>query len=158
MNKMKFKLHLDAVNYFKSMKKIPKDWKKWHTYYICLMVGFENQSLSNRTLDQKTEFYETFPEEFRSHQPKIIAKLIHSELIRKGRNLNDSSLDPRIMKDVMLNLLDHKNDKRITNEAIDLMNMYADEGFKTIKREIIKTDNFQSFLFSYYEKYMKDQN
>ncbi len=51
------------------------------------------------------------------------------------------------MKDVMLNLLDHKNDKRITNDAINLMNMYADEGFQTIKREIIQTDNFQSFLF-----------
>ncbi len=86
MNKMKFKLHLDAVNYFKSMKKIPKDWKKMAYILPCLMVGLKINHCQIELWIKKLNFMKHFLKSFDHTNQKIIAKLIHSELLRKGRN------------------------------------------------------------------------
>ena len=155
---MKFRLHPDVDQYFHRMKNKPDEWKKWHTYYLCLMVGFDETMLSNRKLTTKDEFLEKFIEEFRTEQPKIIACLIYAELKRQGNIQNNSDIDTRAMKDTMLTLLDHRNENRLKDEAIDLMNKYADHGFLTIENKINNTDDFPTFLVSYYSEFMEPFN
>lgn len=147
---MSFQLPKESRDYFKYLLKRSDGGACFNTlfdlYYFCLMVGLKRKNLGLESDLEGDKFVDRYISDYQNQADLIAGLLINAELTRKGIEKDDRS---SIEKE-MLRLLDHQSPSRLSEEAINVLNLYAAEGFKAIREEIVPPQTLEEFLVLYY--------
>jgi len=157
---MVFILSENALKYFAKLKKASTSGyfeTTWDQYYICLMAGFRTGNLQSENDNKKGQsFAKNFIKDYIPQKYEIIATLILSEIRRKGIDLTDDITTRASVRTMMLELLDQSSATSLSTDGHKLMNEYAEGGFEEIHEIIYEPREFDLFLETYYQHFMKD--
>jgi hypothetical protein len=154
---MSFRLSNGAREYFIDMLGSAK-LRLWDPYYLCLLAGFihgkitvdpkEDDGLGGTILGRETEFIDKFIIEYEPHKWSILGALAAAEIERRGIDV-DSEKDVRL---ALLSLFDSGNPQHLSTEGFELLNLYAESGFRYIRSSIVGSDDFPLFMKNYIDK------
>lgn len=147
---MSFQLPKESRDYFKHLLKRSDGGACFSTlfdlYYFCLMMGFSKKSLGSDTELEGDKFIEKYTSDYQNQADVIAGLLINAELTRKGIEKDDRSS----IEHEMLRLLDHQSPSRLSEEGINLLNLYACSGFKAVRDELGPPQSLEEFLVFYH--------
>lgn len=138
---MSFKISSDAK---KMCDRINREsttgkFEMWDFYYLCLMVGLIKMKMAEAT--DKSEFAKTFTSSINPFKHHIIGAIVGSELDRQGMDATKENI-MNILKEVV----DETANNKLSNHGLDLIDSYAEGGFRFIKQEYPSPVELSDFL------------
>ncbi|MCY7949366.1 MULTISPECIES: hypothetical protein [Bacillus] len=144
---MGFKLPKEAREYFKLIDQKDNKFKTiFDKYYLCLMVGLSNEKLGKQDEYESADFVEGYPQAYADKAPLITGLLINAEMERQGINSEDRTS----VEGLILQLIDNDSSTKLSEKGMELLNSYAAGGMSTIRDNIPKTSEIETFLVYYH--------
>lgn len=152
---MSFKMVKEAERYYKMVDERrdggAKYKFKFDFYYLCLMAGLNfrtrGDSQQKEELQKAEPFVNYYIELYRDKADLIAGLLIDAEMDRKGIEPEDKN---GIQK-LMLTLIDHMSNTKLSTAGIELLNLYSVGGFNLLKDAIPATSELEVFLVRYHQ-------
>ncbi|WP_163853510.1 hypothetical protein [Paenibacillus elgii] len=144
---MGFKMPKDAREYFKLIDRGNFRFKiMYDKYFICLMMGLKCGRLGSSEQLESGDFLDYYPELYADKSDLIIGLLIDAEMRRQGIVAEDR---PGV-ESLILKLISHNSNTRLSEQGVELLNLYAAYGLDVIRDKITKTAELETFLVHYY--------
>ncbi|WP_214875256.1 hypothetical protein [Exiguobacterium sp. CH10] len=144
---MGFKLPREAREYYKLIDQKENRFKLlFDKYYLCLLIGLNNNKLGKQSEYEIADFIEGYPQSYTGKFPLIIGLLINSEMERQGINAEDRSS----VEELILQLIETDSSTKLSEKGFELLNSYAAGGMNIIKDNIPKTGDIEIFLVAYH--------
>jgi hypothetical protein len=144
---MGFKMPKDAREYFKLIDKSDFKFKiMFEKYYMCLMIGLKYAKLGQSNKSEAGDFIDYYPEIYADKSDLIIGLLIDAEMRRQDISAEDR---PGV-EGLILKLINHNSNTRLSEHGIELLNLYAVFGLEVIREKISKTAEMETLLVHYF--------
>ena len=145
---MGFSMSDDAKKYFNKLdeSKHGKFRVQFDFYYLCLIAGLLNETPSEC---KGEKFVDEFPGIYIGQREQIIGLLIATQINRDKIDIENRERIERLM----LKLVKPDSPTRLSSDGENLMNQYAENGFRRIFEKIpTPPSNLDTFLVSYCER------
>ena len=116
-------------------------------YYICLMLGFARGRTDEEPDLEPSEFYRSFPADYKESGYFVSALLIATEVIYNEVNVSDEGE----LENLITKIIDPQAESKLSDYGIDLLNIYASVGMDIIKSEMLEHINLEEFYQEYFE-------
>ena len=149
-----FVLPKDARDFFKHVLKRTEGGAKLDTmfdaYYLCVVAGLDRRLLGRAEDLEGDRFIEKYPTDYQAQADVLAGLLINAELERKGIDGDDRGT----IEQEMLLLLDSQSPTRLSEKGMELLNLYAASGFKSIQADLVPPQSLEEFLVFYHDYWM----
>lgn len=147
---MSFRLSEEARDYFDDIEKTSSTGEfdsMWDKYYFAAMIGIKARERVPTNEEPNTDpFVENVIEDYQEQKFEIYSALIMAEIERqhipKGK-------EDEIRK-LMLGILDSSDPTRLSDEGKQLLNCYAEHGYKILQDAGPAPTEFDEFLRKYH--------
>jgi len=148
---MAFILSNNGRNYFESINNRKDGGKKFDymfdIYYIGLLVGFSIIKLGDESDLEDEEFVKNYPGNYESISKLISGLLINAEMKRRDIQKKDRKSIERLIVDLI-----SKKALGLSEEGMNLLNLYSAGGMNYIKDNIPLTDKLETFIVYVYKE------
>ena len=149
---MSFRLSTEARSYYRQIneKSTTNELDTlWDRYYLSAMAGIKDRS---RVPDDEEpgpdqEFVDDVIQDYESQKYEIYSSLIVAEINREGIPWEEKEE----IKQLMMRLLDSESNTRLSSYGTQVLNCYAEKGFRLIRSEITAPPQLDEFLELYHE-------
>lgn len=148
---MAFILSNNGRNYYESINNRKDGGKKFDymfdIYYIGLLVGFSIIKLGDESDLEDEEFVKNYPGNYESISKLISGLLINAEMKRRDIQKKDRNSIERLIVDLI-----SKKALGLSEEGMNLLNLYSAGGMNYIKDNIPLTDKLETFIVYVYKE------
>lgn len=148
---MSFRLSTEARSYYRQIneKSTTNELDTlWDRYYLSAMAGIKDRS---RVPDDEEpgpdhEFVADVIQDYEPQKYEIYASLIVAEIDREGIPWGEKEE----IKQLMMRMLDSESNTRLSDYGTQVLNCYAEKGFRLIRSEITAQPELDEFLELYH--------
>ena len=148
---MAFRLSDDARDYFDDIERNSSTGKfesMWDKYYFALMVGLKARDRVPTNDEPSVEpFVATIIEDYEEQKFEIFAALIMAEIERQFIPKDEEDE----IRELMLSILDSTDPTRLSAKGKQLLNCYAERGYKILQDAGPAPTEFDEFLRKYHK-------
>ncbi|WP_330632929.1 hypothetical protein [Halocatena halophila] len=148
---MSFRLSKESRSYYNNINKASTTNKfesDWDKYYLSAMAGIKarNRVPDDEEPPAEQQFVDYVIQNYDDQKYEIYGSLIVAEIEREGIPWGQKEE----IRQLMLNLLDSSSNTRLSEEGIQVLNCYAEKGFRLVRSEITPQSQLDEFLELYY--------
>lgn len=148
---MSFRLSEDARDYFDDIEKNSSTGKfesMWDKYYFAAMVGIKARDrVPTNEAPTVEPFVDTVIEDYVDQKFDIYAALIIAEIERQFIPKDEEDE----IRELMLSILDSTDPTRLSDHGKQLLNCYAERGYKILQNAGPAPKEFDEFLRKYHK-------
>lgn len=122
----------------------------WDEYYLSAMAGIKARKRvpTDDQPPQEQEFVTEIIEDYHDQRYELYSAMIVAEIEREGIPWTEEDE----IRTLMLEILDSSSHTNLTNYGSQVLNCYAEQGFKLIENEIPEPPELDEFLISYLDE------
>jgi len=148
---MSFRLSDNARKYFDEIENSSSTGQfnsMWDKYYFAAMIGIKARDRVSTDDEPSVEpFVDSVIEDFRDQKFEIYAALISAEVERQYIPKDEEDE----IRDLMLSILDSNDPTQLSDHGKQLLNCYAERGYKILQSSGPKPTEFDQFLRRYHQ-------